>query len=321
MKKKGLMIFLLLEAAACAAFCLTRAELSGLAGPAPAFPFAQIAAALRALSLTGRVGNAFAVLLWVAIGLLPAGTLLLTARRRKLRGGDTLPPLASALLLAALLLMARPGTLSRLTGGLGADYGSAALGTALWSVLAAWAVIEALRRLRDSDGAALSHWGRGLLSALAALFVFLIFGSGLSSLLAGLDAVKEANTSPDAALGLTNGFLIIRWAVNALPWALCVAITLRGLGLVDAMSADRYSEETAAAAAGLTALCSRSLAAVMLTQAGVNLAQLLFAGALRDVSLTASFPVFSVAFVFAALLLSRLLGENKALKDDNDLFV
>ena len=31
--------------------------------------------------------------------------------------------------------------------------------------------------------------------------------------------------------------------------------------------------------------------------------------------------LFFVLPIFAALLLSRLLGENKALKDDNDLFV
>ena len=133
--------------------------------------------------------------------------------------------------------------------------------------------------------------------------------------------MKAANTSPEVRLGLTNAFLVLRWAVDALPWALCVAIACRGLRLLDEVSADRYSAETAAHSAGLTALCSRSLAAVMLTQAGVNLAQLLFAQRLHDVSLNVSFPVFSVAFVFAALLLSRLLGENKALKDDNDLFV
>ena len=42
---------------------------------------------------------------------------------------------------------------------------------------------------------------------------------------------------------------------------------------------------------------------------------------LRSVSFEVEFPVSSVAVALAALLLSRLLGESKQLKEDNDLFV
>lgn len=321
MKRKTLTVLLIVEAAACAAFCLARAEMSGFASSALAFPFAQIAALLRALSLAGRVGNAFAMLLLAAVGLLPAAAVLHAFGKRPLRGSDTLGLLASALLLVSLFLMARPGTLADMFGGMGAELGAAALGTALWSVLAAWAALEALRSMRGSEGAALYRWGRALLMALDALFVFLIFGSGISSLLSSIDAVKAANTAPDVSLAATNVFLVLRAAADALPWALDIAIVGRGLRLLDAAETDRYSAETVDAANALTKLCGAALTAVMLSLAAINIAQLIFSGALRDMSINASFPVFSAAFVFAALILSRLLGENKALKDEGDLFV
>ena len=52
-----------------------------------------------------------------------------------------------------------------------------------------------------------------------------------------------------------------------------------------------------------------------------DLLQLVLAPWLRSISFQVEFPVLSVAVALAALRLSRLLGEGKELKEDNDLFV
>ena len=64
-----------------------------------------------------------------------------------------------------------------------------------------------------------------------------------------------------------------------------------------------------------------ALTAEVLLCAGVYALQIILAPRLRSISFAVEFPVSSVAVALAALLLSRLLGESKQLKEDNDLFV
>ena len=70
----------------------------------------------------------------------------------------------------------------------------------------------------------------------------------------------------------------------------------------------------------LTLLASTLVFALLLC-AGVYVLQIILAPRLRSISFAVEFPVPSVAVALAALLLSRLLGESKQLKEDNDLFV
>ena len=54
---------------------------------------------------------------------------------------------------------------------------------------------------------------------------------------------------------------------------------------------------------------------------GFTLPQIVFAGSLLVIVGFLYLPLFSVAFVLAALLLARFLEENRQLKQDNDLFI
>ena len=44
-------------------------------------------------------------------------------------------------------------------------------------------------------------------------------------------------------------------------------------------------------------------------------------GSLYTVHITVLLPVLSIVFVLAVLLLTQLMGENRQLKEDNDLFI
>ena len=62
MKERHLFTLLSVEAAACVLFCILQRSLSGLFSTLIAFPFEQIGAGLRVLSLSGAVGNVIAII-------------------------------------------------------------------------------------------------------------------------------------------------------------------------------------------------------------------------------------------------------------------
>ena len=64
MKERHLFTLLSVEAAACVLFCILQRSLSGLFSTLIAFPFEQIGAGLRVLSLSGAVGNVVAIILY-----------------------------------------------------------------------------------------------------------------------------------------------------------------------------------------------------------------------------------------------------------------
>ena len=77
----------------------------------------------------------------------------------------------------------------------------------------------------------------------------------------------------------------------------------------------------AAAAQKLSRLCVVSLAATVLVTVALNLLQLLFLGELYTLHVTVYLPVLFIAFVLGVLLLVQFIGENRQLKEDNDLFI
>ena len=74
----------------------------------------------------------------------------------------------------------------------------------------------------------------------------------------------------------------------------------------------------------LRLFCLRRCTALVVTTASpavVNAAQLLFLPRLSQADTAVEFPLISIVFTLILLLLSRLLVENKRLREDNDLFI
>ena len=78
-----------------------------------AFPFAQIGAGLRALSLMGGVRNVLAIMLYAAVSLLPVGLLAAVCRKRKPVGEDGLLLLMSVTLFGTLWAAVNPAWLAQ----------------------------------------------------------------------------------------------------------------------------------------------------------------------------------------------------------------
>jgi hypothetical protein len=322
MKQKILVVLLSIEALACVLFCILQTSFTAAFSAVMAFPFEQIGMGLRSLSLSSGLGNAVAIVVYFAASLLPITAALILRKKRRLCAEDGLLVLLSAVLFAVLYIMINPGVISTWTGGVAAQsIGKAILGGMAYSVLCGYFVLRILRLFFNGATEKLVCYMSVMFHLLTVLFVYLIFGAGFNGLLNSITALQAGNVGNEHLLGASYFFLVLQFVVDTLPYAFNVLVVFAALRLLDEMRADRYSAETVAVARKISRICAASLVAMVLANVGFNLLQLLFAKSLTVINSSVQIPVFSITFVLAALLLTRLVTENKQLKDDNDMFI
>lgn len=321
MKQRPLHLVLAAEAVLLIALSLGGLMGSSALSALVTFPYAQIGQGLRALSLSGTLGDVAAWLLYLALGLLPAAYLLLRAVKHRARAEDALLAILSATLLYALYLFINPADIAQRMGDASMQtMGAIALGCTLDSLLIAYAVLRLLRGSESSAG--LYRGMRWLLRATAAVLVFAAFGSALSSLLTSFDTLREANTAlePSALTG-SYAFLVLQYLVGVLPYLIGVPIVFAGLNLVGAMEEAPYSDAAADAARLIGKRSGIAVIAVLLSQVALNLLQVLFAGAVRESSFTLSIPIAAILLLLGARLLAEFVAKGKQIKDDNESFI
>ena len=287
------------------------------------FPYTQLGQGLRWLSLSGALGNGVAIALYALISLLPlAGLGLLWRTDKKLRPGDALLAVLSALLFWVLYLMVNPGLMATwLNPAAQGALGKALLGGACDSVLAGWLVLRALGLFLEADRAKLQRCLSWMLALLAVLFVAAAFADGFGDFLKGVERLRAGNQGNESLLEASYGFLALRWVVYGLPYVLDVLVVLKARQLLGQLRRDRYSQASVAAATGLARLCVWSLSIALVSNLALQLLQLLCARWLFSLDTLMQFPLLSLVFVLGVLLLAQYIRENKQLKDDNDLFV
>lgn len=280
-----------------------------------AFPFEQVGFLLRKLSLSGSIGNGIALVIWVITCLLPLVPVLphLREKDRRLEHGTL--ALMSILLFSVLHYMINPGKLITLVPLATIETLpalKAILGITVWSVVVCYIIFRLLRLFKNSDKQSLFIYLKNLLYALCFLFVGVIALSCVGTLI----AEQQNNTySKDAFM------TFCRFIVTTLPYVLELLVTLTALNLLDELLIDSHSEKVVEAAKRLSSLCCLSLSAIAVAEVVLNLLQLVMAKSLSNLNVVADIPLMNLAFVLVALLLARLLIENKKLADDNDMFI
>ena len=199
MKERHLFTLLSVEAAACVLFCILQRSLSGLFSTLIAFPFEQIGAGLRVLSLSGAVGNVVAIILYMLLGLIPAGIWGFLHWRKKSEPLDIMLLVISALLFVTLYYMINPGLLS--TGVPGT--GKWSLGSTFYSVLLGYLLIRILLHYKNAGTEKLQKGLWFLLGTVSVVLVYGIFGQELGGLLQNLETVQKGNTG----IELSDGFI------------------------------------------------------------------------------------------------------------------
>lgn len=320
MKTKKLYILL----AAFAVVCAALGAMPGIAGEiftgVVAFPFEQIALGLRALSLGSAGGNTAAIIIYVVVCLLPTA-LALPGLIRNFHREDILIPLLSIALFPAIFFMINP---TLLTGSFGMSFAPmtrALLGGGCWCIILSWLLLKLARLSGEGDRSAVEKYLRICVVALAFAFTAAALYGGVSGFVAAYEKLRESNTDEAVNILPTVVFLALQAAVSALPYVLDAIVALKGVELLGALAQGRYSAESVERAEKLASFSVFSLKLTVAASLVFNLLQLVFIRKLLVVAVEAVLPLTGLAFMLAALLLSRLFRENKELKDDNDLFI
>ena len=235
----------------------------------------------------------------------------------KWKAEDTLLLLASVLTWYAVYYLINPGLRPIILGG---SAGEVVLCGSVYSVLLSWGVIRLVKSF-ESDGGVSAYSALRIFLALCAASHLLSVAMEFSGLLVQMRAVRETNTMMGLNLLPTYLFLGIRFAVTAMQNLFNGWILWLGVRLVEQLQNDPYSEGSAAASARITLWCKRALVVITLSDMLMNLAQVFFASSLHRLAAQFSFPLSSIAVIFAMMVLSHLLVKGKELKDDNELFI
>lgn len=321
MKQKTMQIILAIEGILCILFVFTQSVSSKVLSTLFAFPFEQIGIGLRALSLSGSFGNIVAILLYVAICLCPFIPVICHAKKNTRLSEDWLLAILSIVLFVNIYFMINPGLIQTYISLIGFTAGKAFLGSVTYSILFSYIILRVLQLFYRADTNKLYQYMGALLFLLSILLVALVFGVQLNQLIGSIKNLQAGNKGNEHQLWPSYLFLVLQYTVEALPYVLNIVLVFSALRLLKELRTDRYSQESISAADHLSQQCRTILTVSVLSNAGFNLLQLVFAKALRSIHGTVQLPLFSIAFVLAVLLLTGLIRENKQLKDDNDMFI
>ncbi len=356
MKRIWFYILLVTEAVLCviAAFILSPSDAGGVIA-AQQIPFAQIGDGLRSMSLSGAVGNAFAIVLYIAVCGIPAAFLLVKLIRKRAKAEDALLAVMSGYLFYLMYMMINPGNIGSF--GLGSEsLGKAVLGGVFWSMLIGWLVLKLLRFVKGRDTTSLLKM-MGVLFALAA--VLLVFYTayiaaykgyvdlkadikmldaysyvkpivpslieGEISLLPsseGINSLWEVVTYSDPIIFiLTKVFFVFRYILGLIPYVLDVLIFLMAVKLTEHLRKDRYGTDAVKASEKLASLCKFTVVSIVLSSIAVNLLQVVFCENLQTMNFNNTIPLGSLILSLGTLLLSRYFAGSRKLKQENEAFV
>lgn len=337
MKRKLLYVLLIVEAIICA--------LAALLFPPPdaggfiavlQVPFAQLGMLLRAMSLSGGAGNAFALALYVVLCCIPAAFLLIKFIRKRAKAEDALLATLSAYLFYFMYMMINPGNIGGNISMGSESFGMTVLAGVFWSMLISWLVLKLLRFARKKDTASILRMLGVLFALLAAVIVFSAAYIGVSDLKVGMKALEAGNTGTIGsailnigginngtydALAPTKAFLVFRYVVGQIPAVMDILIFLTAKTLAEQLKKERYSIDVVNTSGKLASLCRYAVIIAILSSVSINVLQLVFSESLRSTNYASMIPAGSILLALVMLLLSRYFAESHIIKQENEMFV
>lgn len=309
---------LLIAAAVCSAVFALFADAGSILLSALQFPFGQIGTILRHLSLSSMLGNLAAWLLYLLLCAVPTVCYLLLNRSKQAVKADVLLILLTAVLAVVLYKMVNPYGSYLAASDMGLQMVKAQYGAVVYVTLIGWLILRTVGTFSAADEGTLYKALGIFLKLLGVLFVIAAFGGCFGSLLQNMESIRAGNQN-SGSLHLTNLFMVLRCMVDALPYLLNTVTVLIALELLSAFTENR--DDTAAYAERLAKWCGTTLTCTAIAGIVFHVAQMLLLGSLRDLDASVSLPIGSVAFLLICFIASRIIAENKALRDDNDLFI
>lgn len=312
MKHKKYLIFLVCEAALLLVISALSQRVNAPITSLLAFPFEQIANGLILLASAGKIGNGFALALLVCISLTPS-VISFTGKKK-----STLERIAlnitSVVILVALCGMMNPyrfypSILAGVEEFVPVSMG--VFGVTIWSCVVACVVLHLLNLFRSGKTESLKRYFVIAILTIGALFTGFCFSTPVSTL---IGSIKDAQYSMDTVLA------VLRFAASVIPYVLNVWICITIVDLIQTIEQGQ-SDGIKASAEKVVNRCYLSLGATVSLTAILNILQVAFMKYLSNIHTHVDIPIVSIVFALMILLVSRLLVENRNLRDDNNLFI
>lgn len=281
------------------------------------FPFEQLGLVLRKLSLSGSAGNVLAIIIYVLLSLSPIIVRAFFIKKKQLCVEDTLLVVLGGLLFGTLYLMINPTMMQVVFGDIGTAMNGSVFGACIYSVLVGYFLLCMLRRLVKAGAGEFKKYAAPVMWFMNIMYVYIIVGEIFGEYINSLKQLKSMEM--DSALNI--GVMSVRYVVDALPYVFSIFVVFALLKLLGVLRIDGHSDNTIKAAGRLSRVSSVTLVITIISSVFVNIFQLVAASGLNTVKTTVSIPVEQIIFLMAVLLIARYIGENKKLKEDNDMFI
>ena len=314
MKRKTLILILILEAALIAGLVYLSRQYPAWFSSVWSIPMEQIAGGLKVLSGTGAFGNGLALAILAGIALIPVIIAL-----RYPRGRETLAERITLAVMAPVVLivlwnMIHPGNMRPEAAGADAflQVARAALSLIIWSVVILFVVLRLIRLFRAGKREQLLRYFRILLAVSCIAFTAELAVTLMNAVPA--PAADGSRSAQDIIAG------IFRLAAGVVPLVFDIVILIRVMDLIRIAETEEQEglAETAKKVSGVSCI---ALAVSTGLCALYHVVQLLLMPGLTDLNVTVDIPVVSIVFVAVILLFTRLLVENRQLREDNSLFI
>lgn len=289
-----------------------------------AFPFEQTGRLLRQLSLSGAAGNVLAIIIYALLSLSPCIVGIWLKKKGTFCKVDYLLFVLSAFLFGVLYYMINPGLFMVPVAG----SGKLLLGGSFYSFLLGYLLLRILKKTAEADMSGLQRGLRVMMYAAFVLFagmtaVELFYSLPAAIRTAGMEngASLTGGIEEGTSLALTCFFLAFQSAVNVLPYVLNLYLLSLAIRAVNELLREPYSDKAVAAVKQVGVRSRQALALVVILGMTFHAAQLLCRNKLSRITVTASFPLISILFILAILMVAKYAEENQKLKRDNQLFI
>ncbi len=288
-----------------------------------AFPLKPIGDGLCALSRTGPLGNGLATALWVGIAFLP----LFFALRYK-KGKDTLAERTVLYLLSATILVALYGMMSPalfrsvlVPGLFDEKFIGEALGMSCWAVLVLFILLRFIRLLSQANKSQLFGYMQTILHVLDLILALVIIYYGVAFVVGISSWIDRGEGYIPVDPTIADKIRSLVW--NAIPIVSCILnhALVSKLKKLLAVAGSEGQEGLVPMAQGVSRLCCVTLGVTAAMMAFANILQMILMRWLSNSSFTVDIPLTSLVFTVMILLFTRLLIENKRLREDNNLFI
>lgn len=292
----------------------------------PAFPFVKLGEYLKALSLSGGPGKILSVILYVIFCLAPLLLFIprLTKKARgcaeKFHAEDILPIITTGYLFLAMLFIINPEGIVTHFASVEIEAIPLILSGFVWLLIIAFITAKLFRLYLTEDTKKLRAHLSAWLAVLGSFILFSLCFANLSDVVTELKESFENNvTFPENNPVLGRISVVLRFFTDALIAVANLIIIIKIAGILEPSDSDK--KDVGALAGGLANFCIKAFSVCMVAFLAVYAFVMIFAPYVPDSGFNIGIPVVELIAIIIIMLFSRIISENKRLRDDNDLFI